>query len=644
MFVKKITRRDKATKKQYFTYRLVQSYRLAGKPRHRNIIDMGTLCDITKDEHKNLANRIEELLRDGQGMLPASSSAIEEKAQLFFKAILRKYDSKNSAISYIFNQTASTSVDSPEEKDIQSVDLNTFETVESRTVGAEWLCKQAIQEIDFRELLCHELGFSDKNFTLSILSILGRLIYPASERKSADWLNENSAAAYLLQTQDKTVSRKQLSMASNLLYEHKPQIEKYLVNRFRNLFDLRPGLLIYDLSNSHFHGRMMGSRKSHRGRNKQKRNDCPQITIAMAIDEHGFSQHSRFYEGNIGETTTLEQILDELTENIPGYTESFAAKRPVLVMDAGIASEENLKKAHARGFDYIAVSRSQHNNLRDQIDPEKFHEFENANNETVSVQSLPNQIKYNNDDQQTVIIDETVVYVKTQQKKLKEDSIIRNKREKLEQELKHLQQNIREIKKKKTPEDVYTSIGRLKERYKKVNSLYQIQVHPNDDNTQILDLTYKYIEKNKKEQDSGTYFIRTSIKEKDSECLWKTYNKVTEIEALFRILKSDLQMRPAYHQFDIHIESHFFVCILALQVVLFIRHRLKQNNIHLSWSEIIRIMNTQVYNTNTVKGQDKENIIIRSCTRPSVKAKEIYQAMGYQPVPFYRKVAVVNNQ
>jgi transposase len=648
MFVKKITKRDKVTKNQYVTYRLVQSYRLAGKPRHRNVLDLGTLPGIPVSEHKALANRIEELLLNDSELFPIQDNKLEQTARLFYKKLLQKFDNPSSAISAIFGRSnesvnaEGTDGDKKQAQNFQEVDMNTFDNDESKNIGAEWLCKQAIDEIDLAGLLKDKLGFSDNKYALAMLALIGRLVYPGSDNKTADFLNENSGAGYFFRREDKIISRKQLSQISDELYSYKDEIERYLISRFRNLFNYKPCLLIYDLTNTHFEGRMQSSEKAGYGKNKQKRNDCPQITIALAIDEHGFAQHSRFYDGNIGETTTLEDIINDLNANIPDYNESFASTKPLIIMDAGIASEKNLVKIYKMGYDYMVVSRSEHTQIRRQVNQEGLITFKNKAQQDIHVQSFNNELKYQDNDLGQQVIKETLLYVRTPEKKQKEDSIINNKRKKFEEELAHFKKSINKLKTGKKAQDVYERIGRLKERYKKVHSCYQINLVPSTtDSNKIKDIEWEHVPANKKEQESGSYFIRTTLCDAKEQEIWQIYHKITEVEALFRILKEELKIRPVFHQLDGHIESHLFVCILALQVVLFIKTRLRNSGINYSWKEIMRIMQTQSYNTNMVERRDGANIIIRTCTRPTIKVRQILQAMSYKLVPFYRKITII---
>jgi transposase len=153
----------------------------------------------------------------------------------------------------------------------------------------------------------------------------------------------------------------------------------------------------------------------------------------------------------------------------------------------------------------------------------------------------------------------------------------------------------------------------------------------------IIQLSWNYNHDNRTEKKAGKYFIRTSIKAEQEQLLWKLYRTLGEIESSFKVLKSDLDMRPIFHQKGENIEAHLNLAVLAYFIVSFIRYRLKQGGIHHRWSEIVRIMSTQKCNMNTIVDTKNRTIILKTCMRAHQKAAEIYSAMKYKPIPFYRK-------
>ncbi|MGH2645727.1 MAG: hypothetical protein ACRDE2_17380, partial [Chitinophagaceae bacterium] len=135
----------------------------------------------------------------------------------------------------------------------------------------------------------------------------------------------------------------------------------------------------------------------------------------------------------------------------------------------------------------------------------------------------------------------------------------------------------------------------------------------------------------------GVYFIRTSLKLDNEISICNIYNTLTEVEAGFRTLKTDLSLRPVYHQKDYHTEAHIFLGVLAFGLVNTIRYRLKSKGIHYDWRNIIRIMNTQKIVTTSFKNDQDKIMMMKKCSQPSAEVAAIYQAMNYKPKPFTMK-------
>ena len=146
-------------------------------------------------------------------------------------------------------------------------------------------------------------------------------------------------------------------------------------------------------------------------------------------------------------------------------------------------------------------------------------------------------------------------------------------------------------------------------------------------------------------KEEGVYFLRTSEKDINEVTFWNIYNTIREIEASFRILKTDLEIRPVFHKTDENTMAHLFLAVLAYQLVSTIRYRLKAKGIHHDWSHIVRIMNTQKAATVTMQDKNDRKIYIRKCSKPETKASvyfnkevsEIYDALGYKYQPWIRK-------
>ena len=185
---------------------------------------------------------------------------------------------------------------------------------------------------------------------------------------------------------------------------------------------------------------------------------------------------------------------------------------------------------------------------------------------------------------------------------------------------------------------VWERIGKLKEKYPTANKYYSIEVKADEDHKNATEI--KWIKKEIKSQ-SGVYFLRTSLKEKQQTLVWTIYNTLTQIEATFRVLKTDLSLRPVFHQTDENTEAHLFLGLLAYQLVSSIRYQLKQKGIKHDWHNIIRIMNTQKEVYSTIKTKSGSTIQLKKCTRPTVQTKEIYTALSLKHKPYNIKKSVV---
>ena len=277
-----------------------------------------------------------------------------------------------------------------------------------------------------------------------------------------------------------------------------------------------------------------------------------------------------------------------------------------------------------RGYDYISVSRRK---LKDYV-------LEKNGLEQVEIyDKRKGKIKLSKVKTQS---DETILYVKSENKAKKEDSMVDKIGQRFEQGLSEIKLALNKKGGTKTADKVHQRIGRLREKYKSVHSQYKIDVE--QDNGKIINLKWKKIKE--KKEFSGIYFIRTSLSSSEDN-LFRIYNTLTEIEASFRVLKTDLSLRPVYHQTDKNVLAHINLGILAYQVVSTIRYQLKQKNITHDWKNIIRIMNTQKTVTSSMINKKKQKIVIRTCSVPSVKTKQIYDALNYKYAPFYRLKSVL---
>ena len=182
----------------------------------------------------------------------------------------------------------------------------------------------------------------------------------------------------------------------------------------------------------------------------------------------------------------------------------------------------------------------------------------------------------------------------------------------------------------------------LQQKYPSVAKHYQINLLVDEKTKKVTSINWEAKESQTiQEKEQGVYFIKTSLKQKEEQTIWKIYNCIREIESTFRTLKTDLDLRPIYHQNDESTMAHLNLGLLAYWIVNTIRYQLKAKKINHDWQEIMRIANTQKLVTTEIKDVLENTIEIKKCSEPSQKLKEIYLVLNYKKQPFARKKFVV---
>lgn len=606
MFIKTVPKKDKGTGKIYRYYRLCQSYRQGNSVRHRNILSLGTLDELSHyQDYKDLADRIEQLITGNQSLFGCANPVVEQLAQSFSKLIIDK-----------------KLIDRPpareEGKTLHTIDLDSVAIENAREIGGESLCLQALDQLDIGGCL-QQAGFGGDDIGLAKAHIIGRALFPASEHATADWMKDNSAICEILGIDANKISRHKLYRISRMLSNIHERIESYLSDKTNNLFNLQDKIILYDLTNSYFEGRKLSSILAAFAKSKEKRQDAKLITLALVVNVEGFVKYSKIYRGNIGEITTLEITIDDLNSRGAFATGS----KPMVVMDAGIASEENLLMLRNKGYDYLCVARGKfkdYSAVKKDNGPVMITDKRKSPIELVMIEQPG--------------IDDLLLFVRSEKKAKKEVSMHENFTAHFEEGLTQILHGIKHKNGTKKAEKVWERIGRLKERYPSAHQFYELQL--TSEKGVSTNLEWKKIIPVGRKQD-GIYFLRTSAKQVDERVFWDIYNTIREIESVFRTLKTDLKMRPVFHQTDENTIAHLHLAVLAYQMVHTIRYQLKAKGINHDWSHIVRIMNTQKAATVTMKDKNDQKIFIRKCTIPEPKATEIYNALGYKPYPFLRK-------
>jgi transposase len=230
--------------------------------------------------------------------------------------------------------------------------------------------------------------------------------------------------------------------------------------------------------------------------------------------------------------------------------------------------------------------------------------------------------------------DEVLLYCQSSKRAKKEVSINNKFTQRFEEALEKVKLGLRKKGYVKRYDKVLEKIGRLRERYSIVSKYYEIKVEKDEKSENAINIIYKRKGSgNNKDSFPGVYCLRTSHKELDEKTLWKTYTMLTELESVFRTLKSELGMRPIYHRIEKRIKGHLFITVIAYHLVHTIRYRLKEKGINSSWSSLLRQLEGQNRITVSMKCRDNKILHIRKSSYPEQRQQKIYDALNLKYLP-----------
>ena len=346
--------------------------------------------------------------------------------------------------------------------EIATVDLDTLEHENPRTVGCERLCLKALDDLGFAEIL-HGLDIKGRDGRIASALIVARMVHPASERDTSRWLRHDSAAAELLGLEGdrKALRRKTLYRIGDLLWRHRAAIQRELFNRERALLDLPETIAFYDLTNVHYHGHTDGELPRF-GRSKQKRDDCPLITLALALDGAGFPRSCEILPRQ------RERAGHAARGAGPARGGMAAARRrsPPVVMDAGIATRGEHRLAGRAG---LRLDRGQ---PRCQACAARGRTRGPADHQRAPTRCGPGGLPARTARRGSTSSSEG--------KKKAENAIIGLRRNRFEAALQRLHGGLAVKRRLKRYDKVLESIGRLKQRFSAVARHYEITVEKAD--------------------------------------------------------------------------------------------------------------------------------------------------------------------
>jgi transposase len=589
-------------------YRLVESYRNpSGHVCHRTILNIG-FVSYTPEQLNATAKILTQRYEQKQSLFePADPQVTALSAQLWQKIV------EGNRLDLTLHSPSS-----------RKIDADTLRHSNVREIGSEWICQQTLEELGIPQVLA-EAGFTGEQITLATTQIISRAVYPASELKTASWIKENSAVGELTGQDCEKMTKDHLYQSALRLYRVKDQLEQHLSHKTNEIFDISDKIVLYDLTNTYFEGQYNGSELAKYGRSKEKRNDAKLVVLALVVNIYGFIKYSCIHQGNMADCNNLSLMIDKLSHRTN-------TQNPVVVMDAGIATEENLAMIRAKGYHYLCVSRT------------KLKDYQAISNRlTVLLETKSKrQVRL-----RAVRAENKTDYyleVASEDKYETANSMRSQFEQRFELELEKIAASLNRKGGTKKAAKVHERIGRARERYASVQYYYDIDVTINEDNHTATAVNWSKNEQQyaKKEASLGLYFLRTSLLLEDEVMIWNIYNIIREIESSFRTLKTDLDLRPVYHKSDAGTMAHLHLGILAYWIVNTVRCKLKAHGINSHWPEIVRIGNTQ--KIITTHGTNTAGVLIgvRKCSEPGEQLKKIQSILLIKSKPFTKRKSVVH--
>lgn len=614
MFIRQTSTKNKKSNTTYIKHQLVESYRTDKGPRQRVIMELGTLT-LPKSEWRKLAAVLEARLA-GQESLLAEEPVIADAADAAMK-------------HYHFVQTkVKEKQQRHEQRDLVTVDLQSIASSEHRSLGPELVAHTFWDRLEMNRIL-QDCGLSLQQQALAQAVVVGRLVAPSSDLAAWHWLRNQTALLELLPVDLSRVRKDAVYEIADELLAHKGQIEQALRNREALMFPSQTTLFLYDLTNTYFEGQCKNNPLAKRGKSKEKRADRPLVTLALVVDHRGFPIFSRIYGGNQSEPQTLPEILERLYP--PEEPHLFAHERPTIVMDRGIATKENIQLLKSGGYPYLVVERRS-------VEKEYVQEFEQAKN---TFEPISNDITREK------------VYVKkipwehgsrvlclSAGREQKEQAMDTLKEERFLQDLGRLQASVAKGN-VQLVDKVGERVGRLKERYPGIASHYDIALQLDDTQKKVTAVTHTKKESRAKRLTlTGCYVIETSHQDLAAADIWRLYTTLTQVEEAFRSLKTDLGMRPIYHQQENRTEGHLFISVLAYHLLICIEKTLIEQDDHRRWLTVRKTLSTHQRSTIILTDDQDQIHHVRVSSTPETAHQEIYRLLNVKD-PLKRTHTVV---
>jgi transposase len=440
---------------------------------------------------------------------------------------------------------------------------------------------------------------------IAALLAINRLCEPSSELAVEERWYPATALDDLLGIAEGKVNDTRLYRCLDRLIPQKTKLERHLRQRYGELFAASFDVLLYDLTSSYVEGEAEKNPMMRRGYSRDHRGDCKQVVIALIVNEDGFPLSYETFDGNRADVTTLETVIRMVERK-------YGKARRVWIFDRGIISEDNLQALRKRDGQYlVGTPRAKLKQFEKQLLDGPWEKIR----PDVEVQRVS-----------TPAGDETYILCRSTARKAKETAMRNRVSTSMEKALGQLERRIASGKLKDRSK-IERMLGKIQARHPSVNDLYKVAVQEKSDG---LRLEWKLIEERRAWRDAreGAYMLRTNLKEDRAEELWKKYIQLTEAEAAFRALKSELAIRPIFHQKEHRVKAHILVAFLGYALWVTFKHLLKRTSSDLSPSRALALLTTLHSADIILPTTDGREIRLRRITTPNRDQQLLLDQLG----------------
>ena len=619
MFITKARKYHKDTDGKFVAYDYFRLTRKRYDQYGKQQVDhfcLGQLEGLTKRDRDELADMLTVMIEQGRRAM-SFNPVLYEMAMEFYV----KYRETHPAEDYdpVLRAEAERK-EAERRRDLVTISIKSMVQKQARTIGPEAICRSTVQMLKIREFL-NAKGWSREQVDLALMQIIARAIYPFSELKTVRCLRDNSALLEMFKLDRKKVTKEALYQSAIRLWEVHREMEDYLHDHVRSLFNLEEKILLMDISNTYFEGRMEHSKICFHARSKEKRNDCKIVVLAAVVNTDGLLVRTMIYEGNRQDVTTVKEVVGTLAE------QTSPDARKIVVMDAGFYSDANVKWLVENHFDYITVLPSGY--ARFTADSDKVVRHEDCRHQEIRLQMGKVEIEG---------VQHKALLVDSDAKALKELSMHEQAAKRYEEGLEAIRAGITKKGGTKLRDAVNARLGRLWKQYGAIRKEYEVTFtyEGKGKKEKAVSMEWKRRQESiaEKKKFHGKYVLLTSLDENDELNVWKFYNVIRTVEETFHTLKSDLDMRPVYHKSDGGIKAHLNLAVLAYWIVSVTKYRLKLKKYpNIRWEEIMRIAQAQVVVTAEAKTEDGGKITIRQSTEAEEQLSAIYSLLDINSNP-----------